>query len=56
MKTHVLSYFGLPRILQSDNGTEFKKKLTALIDGWDQGKCVVVHGRPHHAQTQGKIE
>ena len=35
LKQHVLQYFGLPRILQSDNGTEFKNKLmNELIKNW----------------------
>jgi len=47
----------LPKILQSDNGTEFKnKELKELINGWDQGRCTIVHGRPRHPQSQGKVE
>lgn len=36
LRTHVLSYFGLPRILQCDNGTEFKNELMRqLLIEWE---------------------
>jgi hypothetical protein len=36
LRCYVLAYFGLPRILQCDNGTEFKNELMRnLISNWD---------------------
>ena len=56
-KKHVLSYFGLPSIMQSDNGLEFRNKtFQNLITGWDQGGCTIVHSRPRHPKTNGKVE
>ncbi len=35
LRLHVLPYFGLPTILQSDNGLEFCNELvTNLVDDW----------------------
>ena len=53
---YVLSYFGLPRIFQSDNGTEFRNQvMRRLVTDWD-GDCKMVHGRPRHPQSQGLVE
>lgn len=42
LKRHVIAYFGLPRILQTDNGTEFKNELMRkLIEEWE-GKHIYV--------------
>ncbi len=51
----IISIFGAPIILQSDNGREFKNKLISdLIKSWPDLK--IIHGRPRHPQTQGSIE
>ena len=56
LEGRVFGYFGLPYILQSDNGKEFKNVLMAnLIESWD-GECTLIHGRPRHPQTQGLVE
>ena len=44
------------KILQSDNGLEFKNKtMIDLIKKWD-GDCKCVYGRPKNPQSQGLIE
>ena len=56
MEERWLSYFGLPKILQTDNGPEFKNKLLVeTINRWD-GDCKLVYGRPRHPQSQGLVE
>ena len=56
LERHVFAYFGLPSILQSDNGREFKNALVAeLIQSWE-GNCKIIHGRPRHPQSQGLVE
>jgi transposase InsO family protein len=48
LKTRVFSVCGLPKILYSDNGLEFKNELIrSLINQWP-GNCKVVHGRPRY--------
>ena len=52
----VLAYFGLPKILQSDNGSEFRNQYMrnkAAI--WD-GECKIIHGRARHPESQGLVE
>ena len=52
----VLSTFGLPTILHSDNGKEIVNdiiKATLLI--WP-GQCNIVNGNPGHSQSQGLVE
>ena len=44
---------GPPKILQSDNGTEFKGALTILLR---QYGIQVINGRPRHPQSQGMVE
>ena len=49
-------YFGLPYILQSDNGKEFTAKvIEEVVQRWP-GRCVIVRGRPYHPQSQGCVE
>lgn len=51
----IWSTFGAPVILHSDNGREFKNKVTAsLTKLWPGMK--VVHGKPRHSQSQGSVE
>jgi transposase InsO family protein len=45
--------FGVPIIMQADNGTEFKGILTALLQ--DHG-IHIINGRPRHPQSQGLVE
>ena len=52
----MLSIFGLPKILHSDNGKEFVNdiiKHTLLI--WP-GQCNIVSRNPGHSQSQGLVE
>ena len=56
LQKHVFSIFGLPSILQSDNGREFINKLIEeVISSWP-GQVQLVSGRPRHPQSQGLIE
>ena len=56
LERYVLAYVGLPKILQADNGTEFKNQVIRnLLERWD-GDCKVIHGRPRHPQSQGLVE
>ena len=49
----IFSIIGCPRILQSDNGLEFKfdDELKKIWPG-----LLIVHGRPRHPQSQGSVE
>ena len=46
-------HLGPPKILQSDNGTEFKGPLKILLQ---QYGILVINGRPRHPQSQGMVE
>jgi hypothetical protein len=51
----IFCIFGIPYILQSDNGREFRNQLLSAL------KCMwpemhVVHGRAPHPQSQGSVE
>jgi hypothetical protein len=51
----IFSIFGVPMILQSDNGREFKNQvISALATMWPGMK--LVHGRARHPQSQGSVE
>lgn len=55
MQSQISAYFGLPLILQSDNGREFKNLLMVdLINRWD-GDRKIIHGRLRHPQSQGLV-
>ena len=46
---------GVPAILQSDNGQEFRNQLiNGLKDLWPDMK--IIHGRATHSQSQGSTE
>ena len=45
--------FGLPHILQCDNGTELKDTVLLLLKKYG---IKVLNGRPRHPQTQGLVE
>ncbi len=56
LESRVFGFFGLPSILQSDNGLEFKNKLVLdLVKNWD-GSCKIIYGRPRHPQSNGLVE
>lgn len=48
-----LSHFGLLKILQCDNGGEFKGALLILLERYG---IQIINGRPRHPQSQGLIE
>lgn len=48
-----IMHLGPPKILQSDNGTEFKGALSILLR---QYGIQVINGRPRHPQSQGMVE
>ena len=51
----IFSIFGVPSILQSDNGREFVNSVIAELSAmWDGLK--IVHGNPRHSQSQGSVE
>lgn len=51
----IFSIFGVPQILQSDNGREFRNQIvTALKTMWPD--LNLVHGRARHPQSQGSVE
>jgi hypothetical protein len=53
--TDICLLLGAPHILQSDNGREFTANIiTELKLLWPELK--LVHGRPHHPQSQGSVE
>ena len=48
----VFPYFGLPKILQSDNGREFVNEVVReCLSVWP-GEVVIINGRPRHSQSQ----
>lgn len=56
MQSFIFSYFGLPSILQSDNGKEFVNAvLKKVVQQWP-GKVQLISGRPRHPQSQGLVE
>jgi len=55
IKRFYLSYFGLPKIFHSDNGSEFiDATIKAIIVLWP-GRAKIVNGAPRHSQSQGLI-
>jgi transposase InsO family protein len=63
VEAHLLACFrryGLPRRILTDNGSPWGPAgtpgLTALEAWWLRLGIAVSHGRPHHPQTQGKVE
>ena len=52
----IFPVFGLPRILQMDNGKEFvNKTIVKVVEDWP-GNCQIINGRSRHPQSQGLIE
>ena len=56
LQRHVFPVFGLPSILQSDNGCEFVNKLIKEVVSTWPGQVQLVSGRLRHPQSQGLIE
>jgi IS30 family transposase len=53
--THVVQLFsdiGPPRIVQTDQGTEFKGVVEKVMEKF---KIHIIHSRPYHPQSQGKV-
>ena len=46
--------YGVPGIIQTDNGREFNN--SEVEDLFAELLATVVHGRPRHPETQGKVE
>ena len=56
IRTRVFSYFGLPKIIHSDNGSEFLDSvIAALVVLWP-GKTEFINGGPGHSQSQGLVD
>lgn len=56
LSSKVFSYFGLPKILQSDNGREFVNGIVKkLVEDWP-GEITIINGRAKHPQSQGLVE
>ena len=55
-KVFAYTIYGLPKILQSDNGREFVNcVIHELIEDWP-GEVTIISGCPRHPQSQGLIE
>ena len=53
--THVIQIFsdvGPPRIVQMDQGNEFKGLMEKVMDKFN---IKIIHSRPYHPQSQGKV-
>ena len=56
IQTRVFSYFGLPKIIHSDNGSEFLNSvIAALVVLWPE-KEKSINGGPGHSQSQRLVE
>ena len=56
LSSKVFSYFGPPKILQSDNGREFVNGIVKkLVEDWP-GEITIINGRARHPQSQGLVE
>ena len=56
LNNHLFPYFGVPRILHSDNGREFiNSVIEILLQSW-HSSIQLVSGRPRHPQSQGVVE
>ncbi|KAJ8141598.1 hypothetical protein OY671_005229 [Metschnikowia pulcherrima] len=48
-----MKYYGVPEIIQSDNGTEFKGEVSRLMQ---EKRIKVVHSQAYSPQTNGSVE
>ena len=48
----IFSDVGPPKIIQTDQGTEFKGVVEQVMN---KLKVKIIHSRPYHAQSQGKV-
>ena len=56
LSSKVFSYFGPPKILQSDNGREIVNGIVRkLVEDWP-GEITIINGRAQHPQSQGLVE
>ena len=56
LNTHIFPYFGVPKILHSDNGRKFVNKvIDELLRTW-HSEIQLVSGRPRHPQSRGLVE
>jgi hypothetical protein len=56
LEANVFAHYGCPKILQSENGLEFKNStMVKLIPSWD-GDTKLIYGRPRQPQSQGLVE
>ena len=56
LNIHIFPYFGVPKILHSDNGREFiNQVIDELLRTW-HSEIQLVSGRPRHPQSQGIVE
>ena len=51
----IFSIFGVPYILQSDNGREFRNQIVSALKVMCP-EMSMVHGRARHPQSQGSVE
>jgi transposase InsO family protein len=52
--SQIFADFGPPKILQTDNGREFKNSTVGSI--CEKFGVKFIHGTPRHSQSQGSIE
>ena len=56
IKIHVFSYFGLRKIVHSDNESEFVNDIIAALVMLWPGKASFIYGAPGQSQSQGFVE
>lgn len=56
LRRFYLAYFGLPKIIQSDNGTEFVDSIIKTVVALWPGKAQIINGSPRHSQSQGALQ
>ena len=54
--TYIFPYFGIPKIFHTDNGREFANSIIENLIESLQNDIQIIHGWPHHPQTQGVID
>ena len=56
LNMQIFPYFGVPRILHSDNGREFVNHVIEGLQAMWHTEIQLVSGRPRHPQSQGLVE